>query len=176
MCQEWKNKILENYPELKEEEFKVGDWIWIKRYFIESPALIQIPKGYYENAFGFDHGGNWTSKYHFHEESIVGYTLNKATKEEVIGHLIAEGKKRFGEVIEHKTYFKTVNDRILFINNTLSRSWDYCEYLEAEDELKYLGLTLYRKGKWAEKTYNIITKSEAEQKLNELGVNVKIVD
>ena len=33
MCQDWEDLILNAYPEFKEEEFKVGDWVYVTKTF-----------------------------------------------------------------------------------------------------------------------------------------------
>lgn len=182
MCQEWKNKILENYPEFKEEELKIGDWVVLKnkrpgtwnyggkmdRYLGSLQRIRKIGI----NRVCFD--GPETEIWGFLQKDIE----RKATKEEITEHLIAEADRR---CLVSGAGIKPLKDWFYGIGNSMviGHECNYIYYpsndtLIVESSNSY-NICLYSEGKWAE-ILNTMTKSEAEQRLNELGVNVKIVD
>lgn len=173
MCQDWKNKILENYPEFKEEEFKVGDWIVpcfeVRR--LRPHRINMVTDTHYV-----------TDPWHDSEINTIGFNrenkYRKATKEEVEECLIAEAERR---CLVSGVGIKPLKDWFYGIANSMVIEHE-CNYIyyPSNDTLVVKSsndytICLYSNGKWAEKI-NTMTKSEAEKKLNELGVNIKIVD
>lgn len=170
MPQQWKDKILENYPEFKEEDFKPGEWVVVLKSDVFYYNSEKCPQRYMEELEGGLH------QIKFSDGSIKAYRrLRKATKGEITEHLIREAERR-GLTDKNLPYIKCLMG---YGFKERERKSKYV-YEDRHDKLwlvggSYLDTCIYHEGKWAEKI-DIMTKSEAEQRLNELGVNVKIID
>lgn len=150
ICQEWKDTILEHYPEFREEEFKVGDWvIGAFKYPPYDPRKITSIKGRIANYNDPEKGDGENNGNRVEH-------MRKATKEEIEQHLIKEAERRGlwdvpVKCLYHKVC-KTNKSCIAFYNHEEDALWS--EY----------GL-VYQKGQWAE-IIPTMTKEEAEKKLN----------
>lgn len=150
MCQDWKDTILEHYPEFKEEEFKVGDWVIGISMFPLKPRKITSFDGKVAKYNDPDIGKGENNGCHVKN-------LRKASPKEVEEHLIEEAKKRgFGNGYSAKCLVSngchyTVKDN----------DWDY----RVRTDILFNGTCMvYREGKWAE-IIKTMTKEEAEEKL-----------
>lgn len=168
ICQDWKDTILEHYPEFKEEEFKVGDWIIGNDDFGDTELkgtqigrIIKTRKG------GFDVVGGFYDE--SHRKLTWGTQVRKATPNEIREHLIAEANRRGyrdGILIE------CIEGAVGTIGQFRQiRNFRYSESLDRLDaQFGNYSYTVYSKGQWAE-IINTMTKKEAEEKLG-----CKIID
>ena len=160
MCQDWKNTILEHYPEFG-KKLEVGKWYRSTNY---DDVIIMVcePDGNKVKSYGFSDGG-WFD--HRNKKDHWGYMdetdWRKATPKEVEEQLIEEAKKRGLDKNVFKPIRKTAQPKILNID-----TWSY---KQERDELFTAdkgngGCVVYSKGKWAE-IIKTMTKEEAEKKL-----------
>lgn len=147
MCSTWKDTILKHYPEFKEEDFKVGDWVFY------NSTTYKIT--------GFsDNNDPWV--YGLRGDTENGYkksVLRKATKEEIEKHLIKEAEKRgFKCGVQVKGLLKTES----MIKAGLQTPFEYVPNKDVLRSKEYC--IIYEKGIWAE-IIETITKKEAEKQL-----------
>lgn len=157
MCQDWKNTILEHYPEFKEEEFKVGDWVVVSKKNCTKPNPVDALVVYRndgKDTYGFSHKGDWIRSFCTTNDMQNKSLTRKATPKEVEKRLIEEAKKRG---------YKKGNYKCLWTNDV---RYDDCipMYALDEDRLWLKNGCVYSKGKWAE-IIKTMTKEEAEEKL-----------
>lgn len=143
MCQEWKDTILEHYPEFK-EEFKVGD------YVIET-----LSRGQFARITGFEDSKTFELELLDGNED-VDYIKDyrKATPKEIEQHLIQEAKKRGLWGVPIKAINGEVYGKVFKVDYEYDDDCLWSEYGR-----------VYRRGKWAE-IIPTMTKEEAEKKLN----------
>lgn len=168
MCQEWKDTILEHYPEFKKEEFKEGDWAVFDKKPVCWASLLNRHDGTNEVDYPYvfriikiRNDGEYTAA----DCGKYGWSLTsarKATPKEIEQHLIQEAKKRGLD----KNDFESLS------SNTNNEMYDISKwyYKESRDTLysapeRCGGKAVYSKGKWAE-IIPTMTKEEAEKKLN----------
>lgn len=160
MCQDWKDTILEHYPEFKEEEFKVGDWVVVSKKNCTKPNPVDALVVYRNDGketYGFSHIGDWTRFFCTTNDMQNKSLTRKATPKEVEEHLIEEAKKRG---LYDSNLVKCLSSGKINIKNvSLMPVYD-----KKEDELWSKYALVYEKGKWAE-IIPTITKEEAEEKL-----------
>jgi len=156
MPQDWKDKILENYPEFKEEEFKVGDWI--KPDYEYDTGIYRIT--------GFDELNDpYVEATNGKESGYFASDCEKATPKEIEQHLIKEAERRgFLEGV----HFKALKHTRAHIEG-LKLPLKLTKNLNLIDDFSAV---LYDSinNTWAE-IIPTMTKEEAEAKLN-----CKIVD
>ena len=97
MCQDWKAKIEEEFPETF-KPYKIGDWVWVKSpYFLYGERMLVYFNGFSSCAYGFYAFGFcftiWTENFRF-PACHKGMVITKATNKEVKDALIAEANKR----------------------------------------------------------------------------------
>ena len=165
MCQEWKDLILEHYPEFEpKEKFKVGDWVTVKtpRIYGWRDDTVRISR-----IDGFQYWSFNRLDCKKEEYTTAPYeNYRKATKEEIETALIAEAKRRGFEkgvmVNQKPAYLGNGSPSVVINGGTFGFSAEY-------SNMHLGGTGIYNNGKWAE-IIPTMTKEEAEKKLN-----VKIV-
>lgn len=163
------NYVKEWFPKAFEEEKKelvVGKWYKSLEYpkqivFASDIKDVQNIKGY-----GFDTRGDWEScDNRFSWRLPINGNYTEATNQEVEEALIKEaGRRGFKE----KDLFIKLNDK----QYQLEKEIGTFQFLA--NILFYQGAPIFNNGQWAS-IIPTMSKSEAEEKLKELGVNVKIV-
>jgi|GEM_PF-7025142 len=171
-CIKWRLKIKAEFPKIFEDDFKVGDWVkgnleeedpQIGRVMGVTKMYLKV-HGNYLNSSSPSKIENW------------GFSVVKATKEEIESHLIAEANKRGFKV---GTFFKNMGSgfkqELTQLDHYYSPKYDgLCSGCTNEKDWEREGYEsnafIYKEGKWAE-IINSISKKEAEQKLG-----LKIID
>lgn len=159
VCEDWKEKILEHYPEFEKEEFKVGDWIVCND---ERFGPERITGTRCEDFLVGEHRKVYTKR----------YISRKATPKEIEQHLIQEAKKRgykggalivsLGDCFE-SSHCKGKKE---IISKEINFDYDLdCDLLWVDSIDPSSSLIIYEKGRWAE-IIPTMTKEEAEKKLN----------
>lgn len=172
VCQEWKYKILEAYPEVK-PKLEVGKWY--KDTFYERKGDVYFITKINENGTCYGYGikcVEWIEVtkedgLHCLYNSIASKYLIPATEEEVSEALIQEAKKRgFNSkticiCLDDNTYPKKCG------TTTIQYEYNY------EDDYLFCGKqNIYEKGKWAE----IIEQEPEEIKVTYEEVKPKVIE
>ena len=89
ICTDWENWLKDRHPELFEEEFKVGDWV----YWSGNCQTVGKIKAHAKPIIGLCFELSETHKDTKYDSCHVD-NLRKATSEEIETHLIKEAKKR----------------------------------------------------------------------------------
>ena len=160
-CQEWKDRIEEEFPKLfegrclSETDLIEGRWYKKKEYLM----LWNNSK----TTYGFYQGGwgKWC---------CMGVGMTLATSEEVGAALIKEGRKR--GLDKAGITFRLIQGEIGEVNNSrITTDYVLTHYKSTMNKLMlksgYGAYTVYENGKWV-KPLETITKSEAEIKLGKL--------
>ena len=145
-------------PVYKEDEYKVGDWVYVidRSFTIKAPctgvlkiqSLDNSRKTSYKNNFLFTNGG-----YAGCNDNVSNY-IRKATNEEIKNYLIEEAKKRgFKEGVRVKdnglNRLCPYNDITYFNDFGYDENSDQFWIRYTTKRSKY-SMCIYKKGKWAE--------------------------
>jgi hypothetical protein len=159
-CQEWKDRIEEEFPKLFEGRC-LGETDLIEgRWYKKKDYLMLWNKS--KTTYGFYKGGwgKWC---------CMGVDMTLATSEEVGAALIKEGRKR--GLDEAGIKFRLIEGTVGKVNNSGITKDHVLVHRKNENRLMLDSgngaFTVYSNGKWA-KPLKTITKSEAEKELGKL--------
>lgn len=166
VCDEWKEKIEQVLPELK-QKLEVGKWYSGYRDYVVFITKIKKEDGYnklYYYGFSYD----WFDDDYIASNEIES-SLRPATKEEVEKALIKEAKKRG---------YNNNNSKCLVLDTRIISDDYYFKYRDSEEDLVIQDNTslrrvnvIYKKGKWSEIIEDPTTKAIEVEPIKEIEIN-----